>query len=240
MLPYTVIKEANPPERQRHRHRRRQLPELHLQRAARPGVRLAAVERSAAAPRRCSSNTTRRRSQPLLYGVGARHRSDVLPEGNRTGGSTPDQPQREARHESHQPEPESTKQLLARCRSLEPVPTAVAHPCEETALAGAIEAAREGADRADPRRPGREDPRDRGGQRHRPRQTRDRRRAAQPCRGGEGRGAGAPGRGRAPDEGQPAHRRAARARSSRARPACAPAAASATSSSWTCRPTTRS
>jgi phosphotransacetylase len=30
--------------------------------------------------------------------------------------------------------------LLERCKSLEPVPTAVAHPCEETALAGAIEA----------------------------------------------------------------------------------------------------
>jgi phosphate acetyltransferase len=30
--------------------------------------------------------------------------------------------------------------LLERCRSLEAVPTAVAHPCEETALAGAIEA----------------------------------------------------------------------------------------------------
>src|SRR4029453_17414516 len=32
------------------------------------------------------------------------------------------------------------EQLLARCRSLEPVPTAVAHPCERTALEGAIEA----------------------------------------------------------------------------------------------------
>jgi phosphotransacetylase len=32
------------------------------------------------------------------------------------------------------------EQLLARCRSLEPAPTAVAHPCEQTALAGAIEA----------------------------------------------------------------------------------------------------
>jgi len=30
--------------------------------------------------------------------------------------------------------------LLERCRSLEPLPTAVAHPCEETALAGAMEA----------------------------------------------------------------------------------------------------
>jgi phosphotransacetylase len=33
------------------------------------------------------------------------------------------------------------EQLLVRCRSLAPVPTAVAHPCEETALSGAIEAA---------------------------------------------------------------------------------------------------
>jgi phosphate acetyltransferase len=30
--------------------------------------------------------------------------------------------------------------LLERCRSLDPVPTAVAHPCEETALTGAMEA----------------------------------------------------------------------------------------------------
>jgi len=34
--------------------------------------------------------------------------------------------------------------LLERCRGLAPIPTAVAHPCEETALAGAIEAARIG------------------------------------------------------------------------------------------------
>jgi phosphate acetyltransferase len=32
------------------------------------------------------------------------------------------------------------EQLLERCRGLAPVPTAVAHPCEETALAGALEA----------------------------------------------------------------------------------------------------
>jgi phosphate acetyltransferase len=36
------------------------------------------------------------------------------------------------------------ERLLARCRSLEPVPTAVAHPCEASALSGAIEAANEG------------------------------------------------------------------------------------------------
>ena len=34
--------------------------------------------------------------------------------------------------------------LLERCRQLAPVPTAVAHPCEETALAGAIEAGAKG------------------------------------------------------------------------------------------------
>jgi len=34
--------------------------------------------------------------------------------------------------------------ILERCRGIEPVPTAVAYPCEETALAGAIDAAREG------------------------------------------------------------------------------------------------
>ena len=32
------------------------------------------------------------------------------------------------------------EQLLERCRPLDPVPTAVAHPCEETALAGAMDA----------------------------------------------------------------------------------------------------
>ena len=36
------------------------------------------------------------------------------------------------------------EQLLHRCRSLEPVPTAVAHPCEQSALAGAVEAGAEG------------------------------------------------------------------------------------------------
>jgi phosphate acetyltransferase len=34
--------------------------------------------------------------------------------------------------------------MLERCRGLEPVPTAVAHPCEETALAAAIEAGAKG------------------------------------------------------------------------------------------------
>jgi phosphate acetyltransferase len=36
------------------------------------------------------------------------------------------------------------ERLLVRCESLAPVPTAVAHPCEATALAGAVEAAKLG------------------------------------------------------------------------------------------------
>jgi len=36
------------------------------------------------------------------------------------------------------------EQLLERCRAYEPVPTAVAHPCEQTALAGPLEAAEKG------------------------------------------------------------------------------------------------
>src|SRR5512134_3350489 len=36
---------------------------------------------------------------------------------------------------------EKYERLLARCKSLPPVPTAVAHPCDETSLRGAVEAA---------------------------------------------------------------------------------------------------
>jgi phosphate acetyltransferase len=36
------------------------------------------------------------------------------------------------------------EKLLSRCKSLEPIPTAVAHPCEATALAGACEAGEQG------------------------------------------------------------------------------------------------
>lgn len=36
------------------------------------------------------------------------------------------------------------ERLLERCAKMDPVPTAVAHPCEETALAGPIEAAQKG------------------------------------------------------------------------------------------------
>src|SRR4030095_8877899 len=36
------------------------------------------------------------------------------------------------------------ERLLERCKGLAPVPTAVAHPCEESALLGAVEAAQAG------------------------------------------------------------------------------------------------
>ncbi len=36
------------------------------------------------------------------------------------------------------------ERLLVKCRKLEPVPTAVAHPCEKTALRGAVEAGEKG------------------------------------------------------------------------------------------------
>ena len=45
---------------------------------------------------------------------------------------------------THQTGTGKYEQLLTRCRALDPVPTAVAHPCEETALAGAMEAAAKG------------------------------------------------------------------------------------------------
>jgi phosphotransacetylase len=39
---------------------------------------------------------------------------------------------------------ERYERLLTRCQNLEPIPTAVAHPCDEMALFGAVEAARKG------------------------------------------------------------------------------------------------
>jgi phosphate acetyltransferase len=45
---------------------------------------------------------------------------------------------------THQTGTGKYERLLERCKSLSPVATAVAHPCEESALAGAVEAARLG------------------------------------------------------------------------------------------------
>src|SRR5690349_23557114 len=45
---------------------------------------------------------------------------------------------------SHESGTGKYERLLERCRDLEPIPTAVAYPCEESALAGALEAAQQG------------------------------------------------------------------------------------------------
>ena len=84
----------------------------------------------------------------------------------------------------------------------------MAHPCDETSLRGRGGGRRGGPDRAGARRTGGEDPRRRRRARHRPDRADDRRRAAQPRRRRLRRHADPRGQGRAPDEGQPAHRRA--------------------------------
>ena len=43
----------------------------------------------------------------------------------------------EASHEKYD-------QLIARCKSIPPTPTAVAHPCDESSLKGAVDGARVG------------------------------------------------------------------------------------------------
>src|SRR5262249_28888396 len=68
---------------------------------------------------------------------GARDRVDAAAEGDRAGS---------AGEIAMQTAPGTGKyeRLLARCEGLAPVPTAVAHPCESTALSGAVEAASRG------------------------------------------------------------------------------------------------
>ena len=116
------------------------------------------------------------------------------------------------------------EQLLERCRTLQPVSTAVAHPCEASALAAVVDAAELGliapilvGPTAKIEEVAKANGIELGS-------IRDRRRTAQPRVGGPGRRTGAAGQGRAADEGQPPHRRAARGgRGARDRPAHRPA-----------------
>ena len=39
---------------------------------------------------------------------------------------------------------EKYERLIARCKAMSPIPTAVAHPCDESSLRGAVEAAEMG------------------------------------------------------------------------------------------------
>ena len=102
------------------------------------------------------------------------------------------------------------EQVLERCRNLPPVPTAVAHPCEETALAGAIEAGEKGLISpilVGPASKIQEIAQKAGIALGSARIVDV---AAQPRVGGQSRRARAQGRGRAVDERKPAHRRASR------------------------------
>ena len=128
------------------------------------------------------------------------------------------------------------KRLLRNGSGVPPVRTAVAHPCDEVSLEGAVQAARPRADRPDPRGaagPDRRCGQDGAGSTYRARSTtrrtaaiRRRRRWGWSAR--EGRGA---------DEGQPAHRRADGRRGGGATPGSAPHGGSASASSWICRDT---
>ena len=82
------------------------------------------------------------------------------------------------------------ERLLARCQGLEPVPTAVAHPCEATALSGAVEAAQRGLIRATAGWTGCQDQGNCSLSRDRSRRSRNRRCAAQPCVGRKSRRTG--------------------------------------------------
>ena len=48
---------------------------------------------------------------------------------------------------------EKYERLIERAKALAPLTTAVAHPCDESSLAGAVDAARMGLIAPDPRRP---------------------------------------------------------------------------------------
>ena len=103
---------------------------------------------------------------------------------------------------------ERYQRLIDRCKKLPPTPTAVAHPCDQSSLQGAVDAAKLGL--IAPILVG---PRARIEAvatqfRINIAKLDDRGRGAQPGFGREGRAAGARRQGRGPDERQPAHRRA--------------------------------
>ena len=105
-------------------------------------------------------------------------------------------------------EPSKYETLIAAARDGTPAVTVVAHPCDESSLRGALDAAAAGL--IEPVLVGPEAKIRRVAARARagPRGAGDRRRAAQPRRGRPGGGADPRRQGRAPDEGEPAHRRA--------------------------------
>jgi hypothetical protein len=125
------------------------------------------------------------------------------------------------------------ERLIEAAKTKAPLPTAVAHPCDATSLAGALEAYRAGlivpilvgpADKI--RKLAKAGGMDSGVEIVEARHSQA---AESPSRSARGQG-GAPARAASPDELLSASRQAT---------GCAPAAASAMSSSWTCRRTPR-
>ena len=103
---------------------------------------------------------------------------------------------------------EKYQRLLELAKTLQPVVTAVAHPCDESSLSGAVDAAKLGLIKPILVGPQGEDPGRREAVQARYLGLRAGRRAAQPRVGGGRRRARAGRQGGGADEGQPPHRRA--------------------------------
>ena len=99
----------------------------------------------------------------------------------RAGEGAGTEARREAAHEAMtdeapgeprmKPAREKYQRLIDACQALPPTPTAVAHPCDETSLRGAVDAGTARPDRPDPGRPARADRGGREAARHRHRRT---------------------------------------------------------------------
>ena len=130
---------------------------------------------------------------------------------------------------------EKYERLIARCKALTPVPTAVAHPCDESSLKGRGGSGRTGHSATDPRGATGQDPSRGGTVQTRHLWLRDRGRSPQPRRRRAGGATGRRGQGRDADEGQSAHRRVDGGGGAERDRALAPGGASAMLLSWTCR-----
>ena len=137
MIPYTVMKGSEPAGIRGHSHRPDEFPVLHLQCRGRPDFRVGHATSLLwnAATRGLSSNVStyalRRCVSHRLYVLSERDWAS----GAHSGGDLGD---------CMNPGTGKYEALLERCAALDPIPTAVAHPCEKTALEGAMEAGQKG------------------------------------------------------------------------------------------------
>ena len=100
------------------------------------------------------------------------------------------------------------QELITLCRALEPIRTAVVHPCDQVSLEGAVRRRRGTPHHSRPRRSGGKDPVGRCRARHRYFRIRDRQHRTQPCRRRQGRRPCARRQRGSADEGQSSYRRA--------------------------------